>query len=222
MSELFGTAEQLDLEAIEARCSKATPGPWRNTWKDCKHYMSSWFIDRDEDDIGVGLCAFDINQINAELYATDDDAEFIAHAREDVPALLARVRELERTNHLFCECVLRAENAWRTAHPDDDTFPDGADALVQYIESLEVDARVGRAVRGMDGDSLLLNDSSGSMKHWQRYTDAKVEWMYDERYQIFAFLVGAGAIKEDGYPDDDVWHSTPEQALGLEEGSEDE
>lgn len=60
---------ELDLDTIRARCEAATPGPW------------------------------DPAEALAALFArgTLEDAAFVAHAREDVPALLARVDELEAT-----------------------------------------------------------------------------------------------------------------------------
>ena len=84
-----------ELADIRERLEKATPGPWEHTHKDCKHFMSSDFVDRKGDDIGVGLVTSDINQDNADLYATDADMEFIAHARQDVPILLAEVERLQ-------------------------------------------------------------------------------------------------------------------------------
>ena len=83
-----------ELAAMEAREKAATLGPWHHTFKDCKHFMNSTFIDRDGDDRGVGLVTCDINQDNATLYATNEDMDFIAAAREDVPKLIAEVRRL--------------------------------------------------------------------------------------------------------------------------------
>jgi hypothetical protein len=65
-----------DLQAIEARANAATPGPWQLTGG------------RDEvyDIIGDGR---DVVQ-----QVLSPDAEFIASARTDVPALVAEVRRL--------------------------------------------------------------------------------------------------------------------------------
>jgi chemotaxis receptor (MCP) glutamine deamidase CheD len=54
----------LDLDALQALCDAATPGPWETD------------ADRFDD-------------------IEEDDAEFIAAAREAMPMLVARVRELE-------------------------------------------------------------------------------------------------------------------------------
>lgn len=83
----------LDLDAIEARANAATAGPWH-----------SW-------DRGIGFEVHTGAKCFADIYESDEqcwelnggmretfeegDAEFIAHAREDVPALVRRIRELE-------------------------------------------------------------------------------------------------------------------------------
>lgn len=128
------TEEQ--LREIEARHEAATPGPWRHTFKDCLYYMSSEFIDREDDPIGVGLITSDINQHNAELYATDADMEFIAHARADIPALLAEVRrlreeQLRKTDCRWCDDT--SDSHWLTDCGHAFEF-DGLDLLYGPVE----------------------------------------------------------------------------------------
>lgn len=72
-----------ELNAIEERAKKATPGPWLldDTIGADHHvytrgYTNDW--------------AFDVHGPNAF-----EDGEFIAGARKDVPALLAEVRRLK-------------------------------------------------------------------------------------------------------------------------------
>lgn len=79
-------AESLDLDAIQQRADNATPGPWDSNGG-CEIYttaeantMQLW--------IGGTERFHDSN-------AGQVNADFIAHARQDVPALIARVRELE-------------------------------------------------------------------------------------------------------------------------------
>ena len=70
-----------ELAAIRARCEAATPGTWtaicpRISWR-----------------IMAGECYV----MESEIVRTPADAAFIAHARQDVPALLAegaRLREI--------------------------------------------------------------------------------------------------------------------------------
>ena len=98
---------ELDLDAIRARCDAATKGPWNVValtcpngnaivdsitgagepqWSDYGEGEGEWFTDSlvlVETDMGV-------------YGPTMPDAQFIAAARTDVPALLAHIEELER------------------------------------------------------------------------------------------------------------------------------
>jgi len=63
-------AEQLN--AIKERAAKATPGPWR---------QAGLYSVKNSEDMSIPL--------------RPEDAEFIAHARKDVPALVAEVERLQ-------------------------------------------------------------------------------------------------------------------------------
>ncbi|MEV6737917.1 hypothetical protein AB0N14_13680 [Streptomyces sp. NPDC051104] len=75
----------LNLDAIEARANAATPGPWMADGHEI---------------YGSGCGVLDIEQWKAETLRIEDpegakaDAEFMAHARTDVPALAAEIRRL--------------------------------------------------------------------------------------------------------------------------------
>jgi hypothetical protein len=83
-----------DLRAIEDRCRRATPGGWMA----CKEHpdfpvIGSPVCYMDEDEtIAVGQGG-DFGPTNNPM----DDAQFIAHARTDVPRLLKEVRRLRET-----------------------------------------------------------------------------------------------------------------------------
>ena len=62
-----------ELQAIEERANAATPGPWS------MQQSTLWL------DVSIGYLAHGL---------AERDKVFIAHAREDVPALIAEVREL--------------------------------------------------------------------------------------------------------------------------------
>lgn len=102
-----------EFAAIEARAEAATGGPWK------------WTEHRVPDLVGVVLSEFysyDTEVIEAEhsgecgcrsacelnLNINSADAEFIAHAREDIPRPLAAVRERDDT-------IARAEAAVASA-----------------------------------------------------------------------------------------------------------
>lgn len=81
------------LGAIEKRCEVARPGPWRpqETPIDSRYSTCS-------------IAGRDGYLVAGEFTSLDlADADFIAHAREDVPWLLARVRELEAQKALAIE-----------------------------------------------------------------------------------------------------------------------
>ena len=81
-----------ELKAIENRCNKATPGPWttdRPTKPSDPDEFSRW----------VAICGLGGR---TGVFADPpggqspwNDAQFIAHAREDIPALLDYIKELE-------------------------------------------------------------------------------------------------------------------------------
>ncbi|WP_372352665.1 hypothetical protein [Streptomyces sp. KL116D] len=78
------TTTPLDLDAIEARATAATPGPWcTDSWEIYKgaeyEAGAEW--------LGETCRAGEMDDSRA-------DAEFVAHARTDVPALIAEVRRL--------------------------------------------------------------------------------------------------------------------------------
>jgi len=77
---------RFDPAAIEARCRAATPGPWQ--WA-----QNGLFYKR----IGEAFCERLILEMRepAIRRARQEDGDFIKHARTDLPAAVARVRELE-------------------------------------------------------------------------------------------------------------------------------
>ena len=70
-----------DLTAIKARVEAATPGPWTSFIEGRDHTSGSSFIRTRGEDIEL-------------TGATAADQDFIAHARQDVPRLMAEVDRL--------------------------------------------------------------------------------------------------------------------------------
>lgn len=70
-----------DLDQINQRCLKATPGPWRSYIEGRDHDSGSSFIATSGQDIYL-------------TGASQADQDFIASARHDVLALVAEVRRL--------------------------------------------------------------------------------------------------------------------------------
>ena len=71
-----------ELEAIRRRCEQATPGPWTSFIEGRDHTGGSSFIRTEGDDIELSG-------------ATTADQDFIAHARQDIPRLLAEIVRLK-------------------------------------------------------------------------------------------------------------------------------
>lgn len=82
--------EGVDLEAIEARANAATPGKW-TAWD----VVSS---DEETETVIMGDSvgpAIDSSRVALIQFGHEEgDAQFIAHARQDIPALIAEVRDL--------------------------------------------------------------------------------------------------------------------------------
>lgn len=99
--------ESLDLEAIEARANAATEGPWE---ADNTEVMQHWSRPEPWQPIATNevACMAYCYGGSARGIENEADAEFIAHAREDVPALIAEVRRLRAA----VESVL-ALHPWR-------------------------------------------------------------------------------------------------------------
>ena len=83
-----------DIEAAKKRCEEATPGPW---WMQGRLY-------EDETGIAGGVypdVGFEIDEEGGTTAIIQDgisesDADFIAHARTDLPAAIARIEWLEK------------------------------------------------------------------------------------------------------------------------------
>jgi hypothetical protein len=72
----------LDMDAIRQRCIMATLGPWKSYVEGRDHDSGSSFIMTSGEDIEL-------------IGASVADQDFIAHARQDVPQLLAEIQRLK-------------------------------------------------------------------------------------------------------------------------------
>ena len=101
------------LEEIEARANAATPGPWESdgtvnegaygSGEDCSEGFQSYFVwsekgrivDTLNSDVAEVQEEFDEDGVHAWDHVGSQNTDFIAHAREDIPWLIARVKKLE-------------------------------------------------------------------------------------------------------------------------------
>ena len=70
-----------EIEAIKARCERATAGPWKSFIETREKISGSEFIQTGGEDIYL-------------TGATEADQDFIAHARQDIPRLIAEIERL--------------------------------------------------------------------------------------------------------------------------------
>lgn len=112
-------SDVLDLEAIKERYEKATEGPWKR--------RGDWIDGGDYDEVlaprpvsCMTYCYGGSSQIEME----DADAEFIAAARSDVPALVAEVERLREALNSQREEIAAEVNRW--AMNRDPSDPEGS------------------------------------------------------------------------------------------------
>jgi len=73
---------RVNLDEIKARCEAATPGPWK------KNQATIHGCDLQAGTHCISFLGF--------ANGADADAEFVAHSRTDIPALLAYIERLEK------------------------------------------------------------------------------------------------------------------------------
>jgi hypothetical protein len=93
------------LTEIEVRCNAATPPPWYNADNESvrsDNYDVAYLTYDDEGRIDPNIIALYEKNTKRRVYDLDveqwpfvvQDAEFIAHSREDLPACVAEIRRL--------------------------------------------------------------------------------------------------------------------------------
>ena len=89
------------LDDIEARCEKATKGPWENEDHrgrgDWRSTGLIWARTREQSHPGEPICQVDCRRLGSlsdeqAITAFEANADFIAHSRTDNPILVARLR----------------------------------------------------------------------------------------------------------------------------------
>lgn len=86
-----------ELDEIEGRAVSASPGPWASFVEGRDHLSGDTFIRiGGEHDNTPDMYASISEPGQASKTATASDIDFIVHARQDVPRLVAEIRRLKR------------------------------------------------------------------------------------------------------------------------------
>lgn len=88
------------LEEIKARCDAATAGPWKR-----EGFGTLCYVSKTHGDKGMMICTPRLSSVLGDILPLETeptqktvDANFIAHARTDIPALVDGVEELQTEN----------------------------------------------------------------------------------------------------------------------------
>ncbi|WP_304019994.1 hypothetical protein [Desulfovibrio piger] len=118
MSDERKPMTQEELEKIRKRSDAATPGPWVSEdggYDVCLGYKPShirigwWSGDHEEDCNADNRRVCELSDGEHNNYKNKEEmqanAEFIAHAREDVPALLDEIERLKKVSRYLAERI---------------------------------------------------------------------------------------------------------------------
>ena len=162
------TGEAPDLDAIEARAKAATPGPWESHTNRNDDNGRAWGWVAPLRRTLVTIVTWNRGQnSNAEA-----DARFIAHAREDVPALVAEVRRLREAELALVRMVAEESKRATTAVLELEHIKEFAErhhahqSSHKLLHALQVDipALVDDAVRRVDAP---LRAAAAAISHDQ-------------------------------------------------------
>lgn len=92
-----------ELQEIEARTAAAVPAPWRVS-------SSGYSVKSDNEDVPIIAEAPNAMCVQQQFQPWMNNAEFIAHARADVPRLLLEIEKLQYEIHILRSGRDEAEN----------------------------------------------------------------------------------------------------------------
>lgn len=103
---------ELNLEEIESRCEKATPGPWiASVGPNVEGDETSCAVAASRPhERGKGFVLFESIYDVSKDRARRADADFIAHARTDVPALCREIRALRNWQNRAADAIRAYRN----------------------------------------------------------------------------------------------------------------
>ena len=106
---------QLELAEIEARANAATPGPWEVgvLRRECDHPTTNQFTEERSVFPPLG----ESGPVALAAEGEHENGAFIAHARTDVPALIAEVKRLRAENDVLRKSADAAVDGVRAMLP---------------------------------------------------------------------------------------------------------
>lgn len=142
-----------DLEAAQARCDKATEGEWRSERQDEDDGHIYWAI---HSDYGY---TFIVN-VQDEGGRDASNAEFIAHARTDLPAALTALRQA-------WERIAELESAQRTAGSYETASAGMYEQRIETAGRERDEAR--RMLSRLDAVVAELEEDDRAVTYWPDY-----------------------------------------------------
>lgn len=118
-------------QEIRERCNEATPGPWEATCRDVRGGLDS----NDRSGLGWEVDGPPEPQLRGQ-FGRGQDALFVAHSRQDVPALLAELNAVRGDLATANERVRALETALRECHPHDWLLLNSVDGKCAYCTLL--------------------------------------------------------------------------------------
>ncbi|WP_140423012.1 hypothetical protein [Lysinibacillus boronitolerans] len=105
---------QEQLNAIKERVAKATLGPWKvvKSEETGVQIGTTWESGQLKNCVPVVTTAHGVEFVT--IYINDNNSNFIAHAREDVPALVAEVERLHQALAKIMEVEAPIAEVWET------------------------------------------------------------------------------------------------------------
>ena len=103
----------IDIDEIKARLTAATPGPY--LVETGEYSGANWLLATGTGRNGKNYFITTKHRRSDELSDSAADAEFFAHAREDVPALVGEVEQLRQRNAKMLAALRDIHDAVRAA-----------------------------------------------------------------------------------------------------------
>ncbi len=142
----------LDIQAAKQWCEAATDGPWEADEDEKTHAMVVYQPESGSPVVYDGECL------------SDADAEFIAHAREDLPAALEALEEAQGK----LAAVLQERNAAES---------EGATLVTQLLKYLHCEARPDdEAAIKAEGRDMLGCEDDTAIESWCMPCQIRAKW----------------------------------------------